>query len=94
MSHHFWIAFFRQGVGERKKPPETVVVNAETEVKVQLPRSGEALSEPIDAGTAIPLTKPKRARRVGEPKPQRYPVGEPLAEPTYDERQDAGGTRA
>ncbi len=31
---------------------------------------------PTDASADTPATKPKRTRRVGEPKPKRYPVGE------------------
>ncbi len=66
----------------RKKTPETVVEEAATEVRAPSSMNGEESSEPIDAGTVVLPPKPKRTRRVGEPKPQRYPVGEPETPPT------------
>jgi hypothetical protein len=60
----------------RKKTAETVVESAETDGKAPPSMSGVAVSEPIAAGTEVSPTKSKRTRRVGEPKPKRYPVGE------------------
>jgi hypothetical protein len=38
--------------------------------------NGNAPSTPTSSETVVTPAKPKRTRRVGEPKPKRYPVGE------------------
>jgi AAA domain-containing protein len=46
-------------------------------VEMALFESADAAPQtPIDASAPTPPGKPKRTRRVGEPKPKRYPVGE------------------
>jgi hypothetical protein len=64
----------------RKKTEETVVDSAGTEDKAAASPNKAGGVEPIDVGKAASPTKPKRPRRVGEPKPKRYPVGEQEAE--------------
>lgn len=64
----------------RKKRAETVVESADAESQTTTPTSQTRDEAPSDAGTAASPTKPKRPRRVGEPKPRRYPVGEPETE--------------
>src|SRR5438874_1605984 len=46
------------------------------EVKISPESTDPAPQAPTDASAGAPPTKPKRTRRVGEPKPKRYPVGE------------------
>ena len=58
--------------GRRKKTVEPVQDAAGTEVA----SNGKAPSTPTDPETVAAPAKPKRTRRVGEPKPKRYPVGE------------------
>jgi len=58
--------------GRRKKTVEPVQNAAGTEVA----SNGKAPSTPTDPETVAAPAKPKRTRRVGEPKPKRYPVGE------------------
>ena len=48
----------------------------ETEVRTPSESTGPAPQAAADASAGVPPTKPKRTRRVGEPKPKRYPVGE------------------
>jgi hypothetical protein len=55
----------------RKKIPETVMEDPELGVNVSLDDSGEASSEKIDAREGISSAKPKRIRRIEEPKPKR-----------------------
>jgi hypothetical protein len=55
--------------GRGKKAQETAVKDPETIGSAELP-------ERTDAGDAVSPTKPKRTRRVGEPTPQCYPIGE------------------
>src|SRR5690242_5892063 len=38
--------------------------------------NGNTSSTPTSSETVVTPAKPKRTRRVGEPKPKRYPVGE------------------
>jgi hypothetical protein len=59
----------------RKKSAETVVESAETESKAAADTSQAGGDVPSEAGTAAPM-KPRRPRRVGDPKPHRYAVGE------------------
>lgn len=56
----------------RKKLEDPVAENVEEGVKGPSGVNGGGSSAQVDAVT---VPKPKRARRVGEPKPQRYPVG-------------------
>jgi hypothetical protein len=60
----------------RRKPAEPVAENTQTDGEAASARSEAAVSAPIDGGKAASSSKPKRSRRVGEPKPRRYPVGE------------------
>ena len=55
----------------RKKTEDPVAENVETEVKAPFGVNGEASSVQVDAATAVPSTKLKRTRRVGEPKLKR-----------------------
>src|SRR6266849_5011598 len=56
----------------RKKTEDLAAENVEEGVKGPSGVNGEGSSVQVDAAT---VPKPKRTRRVGEPKPQRYPVG-------------------
>ena len=58
--------------GRRKKTAEPAVEVA----GAQGASNGNAPSTPTDPETEAKPLKPKRTRRVGEPKPKRYPVGE------------------
>jgi len=62
--------------GRRKKTAEPPVETAGTSVKEPTSPFGNAPPMPTDPETVIAPAKPKRTRRVGEPKPKRYPVGE------------------
>jgi len=62
--------------GRRKKTAEPAVSTAEASVKESASQSGNTLSMPTDPETVVAPAKPKRTRRVGEPKPKRYSVGE------------------
>lgn len=64
----------------RKKSGDPVAENVEAEVKAASSANGEASSAQVDAESPVSPTKPKRTRRVGEPKPKRYPVGERVTE--------------
>ena len=64
----------------RKKATEPVAETVETDGKIPPQADPEASVIQVDAATTVPPTKPKRTRRVGEPKPKRYPVGEPERE--------------
>lgn len=48
----------------------------ETRVKVQSQDGSETSRVLIDAKDSVSSPKPKRTRRVGEPKPKRYAVGD------------------
>jgi hypothetical protein len=60
----------------RRKTAEPMAEKSQTDGESPSAGSEAAVSEPIDGGKATSPTKPKRSRRVGEPKPRRYPVGE------------------
>jgi hypothetical protein len=62
--------------GRRKKTAEPVVETAGAEVKEPSSPFGNAPQTLADPETVASPTKPERTRRVGEPKPKRYPVGE------------------
>jgi len=61
----------------RKKTETPVVEGGETSVKGQFQDESEASRTLTDAPDAVSSPKPKRTRRVGEPKPKRYAVGDP-----------------
>lgn len=58
----------------KKKVTDEAVSRIETEVRISSDSSALQVSTEADA-VSVP-GKPKRTRRVGEPKPKRYPVGE------------------
>ncbi len=60
----------------RKKTEDPVTGNVDEGVKGPSGVNGEASSAQVDAAIAISVPKPKRTRRVGEPKPKRYAVGD------------------
>ena len=62
--------------GRRKKAVEPAVETAEAEVLESASRTSLVPSLPTDPETVVAQAKPKRTKRVGEPKPKRYPVGE------------------
>jgi hypothetical protein len=64
----------------KKKVADEAGSRVETEVKTSSESSDSALQVPTEANAVSAPAKPKRTRRVGEPKPKRYPVGEPEAE--------------
>jgi hypothetical protein len=66
--------------GRRKKAAEPPVETAEAEGKSPTSMGDNAPSMPNDPETVVAPTKPKRTRRVGEPKLKRYPVGEQVTE--------------
>jgi hypothetical protein len=67
--------------GRKKKTAgETGARHADQESKTALADTSNALQASIDASASEPPPKPKRTRRVGEPKPIRFPVGEPESE--------------
>jgi copper chaperone CopZ len=63
-----------------KKTEAQVVEDGETRVKAPRNVESQTSSGLVDTSDAVSPTKPKRTRRVGEPKPKRYAVGEPEAE--------------
>ena len=65
----------------RKKTRDSVVEAAEVGVQAPSSMKEEEASESSPVSDAVSPTKPKRTRRVGEPKPKRYAVGEKTAEP-------------
>jgi hypothetical protein len=65
----------------RRKTRDSAVEAAELGIQAPSSRKGEEASESSPVGDAVSPTKPKRTRRVGEPKPKRYAVGEKTAEP-------------
>ncbi len=60
----------------RKKTGDPVGEDVKASVKIPSQTVAEASLEQVDAGSPVLPTKPKRTRRVGEPKPKRYSVGE------------------
>jgi len=66
--------------GRRKKAAEPAVETADAEGTSPSSVGGNAPSMPTDPDTTVVSTKPKRTRRVGEPKAKRYAVGEPKEE--------------
>jgi Bacterial TniB protein len=63
--------------GRKKKTADPAGTAVETEVKITPEPRGNAPQASTDSETGAPPAKPKRTRRVGEPKPKRYAVGEP-----------------
>lgn len=66
--------------GRKKKATDPAGETVETEIKTTLTPNGHTPQTSTDPETGVPPAKPKRTRRVGEPKPKRYPVGEPQIE--------------
>lgn len=60
----------------KKKTADETGAAVTIEVKTLPESTGSAPQVSTDADGGSPPTKPKRTRRVGEPKPKRYPVGE------------------
>jgi hypothetical protein len=61
----------------KKKVTDEASSRVETDVKTSSESSdSSALQVPTGADAVSAPAKPKRTRRVGEPKPKRYPVGE------------------
>ena len=66
--------------GRRKKTETPVGEDSEPRVNILQDTRGETSSGLTDAEGVISSPKPKRTRRVGEPTPKRYAVGEPEAQ--------------
>lgn len=64
----------------KKKTEDEGGSPVETEIRTPSESTGPAPQASTDDSAGAPPTKPKRTRRVGEPKPKRYPVGEQEAE--------------
>jgi AAA domain len=64
----------------RKKADAPPMEDPESRATTTASTSTETASELIDAKSSVSSPKPKRTRRIGEPKPKRYAVGEPKAE--------------
>jgi hypothetical protein len=62
--------------GRRKKSVEPGAQDGETHAKSPSTVGGETTARQIDDKGSLSSLKPKRTRRVGEPKPKRYAVGE------------------
>ncbi len=60
----------------KKKTVDEAGATVETEVRTLSESTGSTLQASTDALAGAPPAKPKRTRRIGEPKPKRYPVGE------------------
>jgi AAA domain len=60
----------------KKKTANEAGSPVETEITIPSEFTGSVSQASIDASAGSLPTKPKRTRRVGEPKPKRYPVGE------------------
>ena len=69
-------AVLKPARGRRKKRALPAVETTGAEGKSPSSQNGNAPSIPTDPETVALPAKPKRTRRVGEPKPKRYPVGE------------------
>jgi len=64
----------------KKKTVDEAGATVNMEIKTS-PESTDLVPQaPTDASADTPPPKPKRTRRVGEPKPKRYPVGNPESE--------------
>jgi hypothetical protein len=61
---------------QKKKTAALAGATVETEVRTPSESTGPIPQAPTDSPTDASPAKPKRTRRVGEPKPKRYPVGE------------------
>jgi hypothetical protein len=64
----------------KKKTADETVPLAPTESTIARADPSNAPQASTDAKAEVAPVKPKRTRRVGEPKPKRYPVGEPESE--------------
>jgi AAA domain len=64
----------------RKKTAESATSMAGTQGESASLKTDDPSSMPSDPEMVTMPSKPKRTRRVGEPKPKRYPVGEPEEE--------------
>jgi hypothetical protein len=62
--------------GRKKKTVDEAEATVNMKVKTSPESTDPAKHPPTDACAGTPPAKPKRTRRVGEPKPKRYPVGE------------------
>ncbi len=62
--------------GRKKKTGDEAEATVNMEVKISPESTDPAPQAPTDASAGTSPAKPKRTRRVGEPKPKRYPVGE------------------
>lgn len=66
--------------GRKKKTTDEAGATVNIEAKTAPESTDPAPQVSTDADTSAPPTKLKRTRRVGEPKPKRYQVGEPESE--------------
>jgi hypothetical protein len=66
--------------GRKKKTADETNAPAPTESQAARADTPNVLRASTDAPAEAPPPKPKRTRRVGEPKPIRFPVGEPESE--------------
>jgi hypothetical protein len=66
--------------GRKKKTADPAGTAVEMEAKITPEPRGNAPQASTDSETGAPPAKPKRTRRVGEPKSKRYAVGEPETE--------------
>ena len=64
----------------KKKTADEAGSPKDQEVRTPSESAGPVPQAPTDSPADALPTKPKRTRRVGEPKPKRYPVGEQEAE--------------
>lgn len=62
--------------GRKKKTVDEAGTTENREIKTSPESTEPVLQALTDASAGTPPTKPKRTRRVGEPKPKRYLVGE------------------
>jgi hypothetical protein len=62
--------------GRKKKNIEETASLTPTEETIKRSDAGSCLQASTDTEAQAAPAKPKRTRRVGEPKPKRYPVGE------------------
>ncbi len=63
--------------GRRKKAGDSIMETTEVEGKSASEPSGDTKPSVTEPGMVAAPAKSKRTRRVGEPKPKRYVVGEP-----------------
>ena len=64
----------------KKKTADEAGSPKDQEVRTPSESAGPVPQAPTDSPAGALPAKPKRTRRVGEPKPKRYPVGEQEAE--------------